>query len=185
MEISAAAFHFNLQQKENTFFTTSIHEIDQELEARSLDAEDNPANQAEVRQKLPRAYQAFQDVFSEAASNQLPPQRSYDHRIELETGLTLTHGPLYSQTTAELQAMKKYLEENLDKGFIAPSQAPFSSPVLFIKKPNRQLRFCIDFRKLNLIIRKDRYLLPLINETLARLNKAKVFTKLDICQVFY
>ena len=81
--------------------------------------------------------------------------------------------------------LKKYLLENLDKGFIEPSQAPYSSPVLFVKKPNGGLRFCIDFRKLNAITRKDRYPLPLIDETLARLSKAKIFTKLDICQAFH
>ena len=65
------------------------------------------------------------------------------------------------------------------------SQAPFVSPVLFVRKPNGSLRFCIDFRKLNNLTRKDRYPLPLINETLARLSKAKIYTKLDIRQAFH
>jgi len=54
-----------------------------------------------------------------------------------------------------------------------------------MKKPSGGLRFCIDFRKLNAITRKDRYLLPLIDETLARISRAKIFTKLDIRQVFH
>jgi hypothetical protein len=54
-----------------------------------------------------------------------------------------------------------------------------------VKKPNGVLRFCIDFRTLNALICKDRYPLPLIDETLVRLAKAKVFTKLDIRQAFY
>ena len=83
-------------------------------------------------------------------------------------------------STKELEVMKKYLLENLNKGFIGPSQAPYAALVLFIKKPNRGLRFCIDFRKLNELTCKDRYLLPLIDKTLARLSKAKVFIKLDI-----
>ena len=66
-----------------------------------------------------------------------------------------------------------------------PSQAPFVSPVLFVKKLNGGLRFCIDFRKINNLTRKDRYPLPLINETLARLSKAKIYTKLDIRQAFH
>ena len=80
----------------------------------------------------------------------------------------------------ELEVVKKYLVDNLDKGFIEPSQALFAAPVLFVKKPDRSLRFCIDYRKLNLITKKDQYLLPLINETLARIRQAKLFTKLDI-----
>ena len=57
--------------------------------------------------------------------------------------------------------------------------------MLFVKKANGSLRFCVDFRKLNALTYKDRYPLPLIDETLARLAKAKVYTKLDICQAFY
>jgi hypothetical protein len=85
----------------------------------------------------------------------------------------------------ELEELKRYLTENLDKGFIDISQAPFASLVLFIKKLNSSLRFYINFRKLNRLTRKDRYLLPLINKTFARLAKAKVFIKLDIRQAFY
>jgi hypothetical protein len=70
-------------------------------------------------------------------------------------------------TTAELKTVKEYLINNLDKGFIKASQALYTAPVLFVKKPDRSLRFCIDFWKLNQITYKDCYLLPLINETLA------------------
>jgi transposase InsO family protein len=77
------------------------------------------------------------------------------------------------------------LVENLDKGFIDSSKAPFAAPVLFVKKANGSLRFCIDYRKLNNLTRKDRYPLPLIDETLARLAKAKIYTKLDIRQAFH
>jgi hypothetical protein len=74
---------------------------------------------------------------------------------------------------------------NLTKGFIVLSQVPFASPVLFARKSNGSLWFCVDYRKLNTLTKKNHYLLLLINKTLARLNQAKVFTKLDIRQVFY
>jgi len=51
--------------------------------------------------------------------------------------------------------MKEYLEEHLKKGFIIPSGAPFTSPVLFAKKPGGGWRFCVDYRKLNAIMKKD------------------------------
>ena len=70
--------------------------------------------------------------------------------------------------------------DNLEKGFIEPSQALFTSPILFIKKLNGGLRFCINYRKLNNITRKDRYPLPLLDKTLAQINRAKVFIKLNI-----
>ena len=84
-----------------------------------------------------------------------------------------------------MEAIKKYLKKNLDKGFIEASSILFAAPVLFVKKKDSSLRFYIDYRKLNELTKKDRYLLPLIAEILVRLNKATVFIKLDIRQAFY
>jgi len=117
----------------------------------------------------------------------LPPYQPYNYKIKIEPDKedTLSYSPLYQQLTAELQATKQYLINNLNKGFIKPSQAPFNLPILFTKKLNGGLRFCINYRKLNNITCKDRYPLPLLNETLAQISRAKVFTKLNIHQAFY
>ena len=56
--------------------------------------------------------------------------------------------------------------------------------MLFVKKPGRGLCFCVDYRVLNKITRKDCYLLPLISETLMVLVKAKWLIKLDIIAMF-
>ena len=69
-------------------------------------------------------------------------------------------------TREELLVVKEYLLNNLDKGFIKPSYTLFTAPVLFIRKPNRSLRFYINYRKLNAFTCKDYYLLPLIDKTL-------------------
>jgi phage portal protein BeeE len=93
-----------------------------------------------VRLNVPDYYQDFTDVFSKQASNELPPLRpQIDYKIELTFENTLGHSPLYQQTTEELLAIKEYLLENLDKGFIIPSLAPFASLILFVKKPDRLL----------------------------------------------
>ncbi|EDO04015.1 hypothetical protein SS1G_06497 [Sclerotinia sclerotiorum 1980 UF-70] len=136
---------------------------------------------------LPDKYHEFEDVFSKQESDILPPHRSYDHSIKLEDRAeeSLTYSPLYKMSIEELEVVKRYLTDNLSKGFIEPSQAPFAAPVLFVKKSNGSLRFCIDYRKLNALTRKDRYPLPLIDETLARLQGAKIYTKLDIRQAFH
>lgn len=81
---------------------------------------------------------------------------------------------------AELEALKKYLEENLSKKFIQHSSSPAGAPVLFVKKSDGSLRLCVDYRGLNEITVKNRYPLPLIQETLSRLSKARWFTKLDL-----
>jgi hypothetical protein len=70
--------------------------------------------------------------------------------------------------------------ENLDKGFIALGNALFASLFLMARKPRGGLRFYVDYQKLNVVIKKDRYLLPLVDKLMQRLGKAKIFTKLDI-----
>ena len=87
-------------------------------------------------------------------------------------------------TIEELEEVKRYLIENLNKGFIEPSQAPFTALILFVRKADGRLCLCIDFRNLNQIICKDQYLLPLIDELLGRISCTRIFKKLDICQAF-
>jgi hypothetical protein len=84
----------------------------------------------------------------------------------------------------ELRVLRKFLKENLEKGFIRTSTSPAASLVLFAKKPGGGLRFCVDYRGLNAITIKNRYPLPLIQETLSRLSKARFFTKLDVISAF-
>ena len=57
--------------------------------------------------------------------------------------------------------------------------------MLFVKKANSSLQFCVDFRRLNNLTCKDRYPLLLIDETIAQLAKAKIYIKLNIRQAFY
>ena len=177
-EVGSAGFYFNMQRPENEVFALSLYELDRMIEDR--ETLDTPENEDLLDTKLPEYLQNHRDSFSESASNQLPPHRPYDHKIHLEGEAPLGYSPLYNQSTEELKAIKQYLVDNLHKGFIEPSQAPFASPTLFVKKPNGGLRFCIDFRRLNALTKKDRYPLPLIDETLARISQAKIFTKLDI-----
>ena len=110
----------------------------------------------------------------------LPPYYPYNYYIQLEKLNTLSYSLLYKITIEELKEVKWYLIDNLSKGFIEPSQALFILPILFIKKTNSSLWFYIDFRKLNDLTYKDHYPLPLIDEMLVQISKAKIFTKLNI-----
>ena len=78
----------------------------------------------------------------------------------------------------ELLVLKEYIEENLSSGFSRHLSSPAGAPVLFGKKGDGSLRFCVDYQGLNEMTIKNRYPLPLIQETLARLQKAKWYTKL-------
>lgn len=91
---------------------------------------------------------------------------------------------MYGMSRDEIQELRRYLEENLAKGFIRASRSHAASPVLFVKKPGGGLRFCVDYRGLNAVTIKNRYPLPLIRETLNRLCHAKIYTKIDIIAAF-
>jgi len=76
----------------------------------------------------------------------------------------------------KLQKMKNYLIEHLKKDFISSSSASYASLILFVEKKDDSLRFCVDYRKLNALIKQDHYSLSLINETLARIQESKYLT---------
>jgi hypothetical protein len=117
-------------------------------------------------------------------------RKNIDFKINLKDGAdpnrAIGHGPIYKINAEELEAAYKYLVKNLDKGFIIPSLAPFASPILIVRHSSMsKLRFCIDFRKLNAIIKKNRYPIFLIDELIDCLTGAKFFTKLNIRQGFH
>ena len=87
----------------------------------------------------------YPNVFSKVASDQLPLHRLYNYKIQLEADNHLGFYPLYKQSAEELLATKQYIVENLRKGFINHSQALFASPILFVKKANGGLCFCINY----------------------------------------
>ena len=80
--------------------------------------------------------------------------------------------------------MKRWLDDNFAKGFIRPSSSDVASLVLLARKPGGGVRIYIDYRGINNIILKNRYLLPLIRKTLDTICSTKIFTKLDIITVF-
>jgi hypothetical protein len=73
----------------------------------------------------------------------------------------------------ELLLIKKYFKEHLNKDFIESSIAFYASSILFAKKSNDQLRFCVDYKKLNVITKKNKYSISLIAKTIARLSTMK------------
>ena len=111
----------------------------------------------------------------------MPERRLYDHRIPLEEGKTSPYvSSIYSLSQPELETLRKYIDEHLQRGFLRPSHSPCSAPILFAKKADGSLRLCVDYRALNKVTIKTRYPLPLIAELLDRLRHAKYFTKFDV-----
>ncbi|KAL0544953.1 hypothetical protein IC582_020083 [Cucumis melo] len=81
---------------------------------------------------------------------------------------------------AELKELKVQLQELLDKGFIRSSVSPWGVPVLFVKKKDGSMRLCIDYRELNKVTVKNCYPLPRIDDLFDQLQRATIFSKIDL-----
>jgi len=134
---------------------------------------------------VPSEYHKFADVFSKTKAEILPPHRPYDLKINLEEGAQPPVGPIYSLSASEQEALKEFIEENLNTGFIQPTSSLHGALVLFVKKKDGSLCLCVDFRGLNHISKKDRYLLPLISDLLDLPCKARVYLKIDLRHAYH
>jgi hypothetical protein len=165
-------------------FSFSINMLDRAIE--NILAEEDEETREQILTKLPGEYQNFADVFSKSESSILPPHRPIDHKVELLPDATpLRAYFLYSMSVDQLIALKEYFTEALRKKWIVPNAAKYGFPVLFAKKPNDGLRFCVNYRAMNARLKKNVYPLPLISEILDRLGKTKLFTKLDVRNAFH
>jgi len=138
----------------------------------------------QVKIKLLSEYHDYLDIFDRAMINQLSLHRFYDHKIELIDEETFLRSKLYQMFNHKLQKIKKYLIKHLNKEFIFFSFASYVSLILFAEKKDESLRFCVDYRKLNALIKRDHYSLSLIDETLARIQESKYLTRLNIIVAF-
>src|SRR5258705_2198370 len=135
--------------------------------------------------RVPQEYHEFHDVFSGEKANALAPHWPYDLKINLEEGTKPFHRPIYSLSPPELTALREFLEENVQNGFIRPSKSPWGSPVLFVKKKDGSLRLCIDFCALNRVTEKDCYPLPLIPDLLNSPGPARIYSKINLKHAYH
>ena len=103
--ISAIAFHFNMYRKNNEVFTTSLYEINRIINEREEKLTEETDEEL-VERLFPTIYARHKGAFSKAASDELPPYRTYDYKIQLEANNSLGYSPLYQQLTEELKAIK-------------------------------------------------------------------------------
>ncbi|UYV81786.1 K02A2.6-like [Cordylochernes scorpioides] len=101
------------------------------------------------------------------------------HRINTGESNPIKQAP-HRIPLARRQEAETLVKEMLDQNIIEPSSSPWVSPVVLVKKKDGSTRFCVDYRKLNDITKKDSYPFPRIDATLDTLAGSQWFSTLDL-----
>ena len=102
-----------------------------------------------IEKQVPPEYHEYLDVFDEQKADRFPSSRIWDHKIEMKPDFVPKSFKTYNLTPAEQIELDKILKDNLDKGYIRPSQSSMASPFFFVTKKDGKLRPCQDYRYLN------------------------------------
>jgi hypothetical protein len=143
-----------------------------------------PNDAVKQRQKfedsIPSKYHLYWDVFLKAVFDCLPFKRPWDCAIKLTKDFKPVRKKLYPLSKVKNEQLDMFIDEHVATGCIRPSISPMASPFFFIKKKDGTLWPVQDYRKLNDMMIKNRYLLPLIQEMIDKLQHARYFTTLDV-----
>src|SRR6195256_2867234 len=136
--------------------------------------------QRTVEEMVPKEYHQYMHVFSKTASERIPKQKPWDHKIDLKPGFEPKAMKAFQLPLDKVKLAEEFVNENPAKGYIRPSESPQSSPLFFVDKKDGKKRLCQDYRYLNEWTIKNAYPLPLIGDLIDGLQGMKYFTKLDI-----
>ena len=129
---------------------------------------------------LPNCTKGFESVFAKEDFNIFPEHQQWNHAIELIPGLEPKLSEVYPLSLVEQKELDSFLEENLCTRWIRPFKSSMAALVFFIKKKDGSLQLVQDYRALNSMTVKNKYLLPLISKLVSQLCGARYFTKLDV-----
>jgi hypothetical protein len=121
----------------------------------------------------------FPDVFPEELPG-MPPDREVEFVIDLLPETAPISKRPYRMSIEELKELKKQLTELQEAGYIRPSSSPWGAMVLFVQKKDGSQRICVDYRSLDDVTMKNKYLLPRIEDLFDQMRGARVFSKIDL-----
>ncbi len=145
--IKTSTFNMMSKKKNVNLFFVILKDVEKNLEKH------NKSNIV-IKNVLSIEYHEFLNVFNKNAFNILVSHCFYDHKIVLKKNVIFEYTSLYKMFEKKLKIVKKYLENNLKKEFIIANRSSFVSSIMFMKKTNESLRFCVDYKKLNQLIKK-------------------------------
>ena len=122
---------------------------------------------------VPKEFRKYAKLFRKEEEVGLPLRSRWDHAIELKLGTQLGYFKIYPINPKERAILKDYIDKNIKMGKIRKSKSEVGYPIFFVIKKDRGRRPYIDYRQLNDIIRKNRYLLLRIDKLRDKLHNKK------------
>lgn len=129
-------------------------------------------------QELSHLLASYRDIF-DFGNRPLGQTTTVKHRINTGDASPVHRRP-YRVSQVERRVIQQEVDKMLSKGIIEPSSSPWASPVVLVKKKDGTWRFCVDYRHLNKITKKDVYPLPRIDDALDCLHGATYFSSIDL-----
>lgn len=122
--------------------------------------------------------QRYSDVFSRSDSD-IGKTGLVKHTINTGNESPIRQRPRRLPIAREKE-VDLMIKDMVKDDVIEPSSSPWCSPVVLVRKKDGSMRFCVDYRRLNEVTKKDSYPLPRIDDTLDTLTGMKWFTTLDL-----
>ena len=107
------------------------------------------------------------------------------HKIILEENAQPFFIPNYRLPISQRATVEEMIKDMKREGIVRPSKSPYNSPLLLVPKKDGSWRMVIDYRKLNKQTVPDRFPMPVINDVLAQLGGAKIFSSLDLMSGYW
>jgi len=138
------------------------------------------------QQELQALLDEFADVFSPGRTQLglIDPALGLEHVIDTGDADPVTQVP-YRHSHYESVFLREQVDDFLLQGAIRPSKSAWMSPTMLVKKPDNDLRFCIDFRAVNKVTLRDPYPVPRIDVCLDKMAGCKYFTSVDVVSAFW
>ncbi|GFW16610.1 retrovirus-related Pol polyprotein from transposon 412 [Trichonephila clavipes] len=168
----------SIRQSSNVCLQSSSLLLSNSPQQLTPDLLENAELSPEQKSSAERLFQEFEDVFSRNSSD-IGHTTVTQHRID-----TADHPPIKQHPRrlpfAKQEEVGTLLREMQENDIIEPSSSPWASPIVLVRKKDGSTRFCVDYRKLNDVTKKDSYPLPRIDDTLDTLSGHKWFSTLDL-----
>ena len=135
------------------------------------------------QQELYTLLLGFADVFA-FTDNKLGRTNKLHHTIITDTRYPI-RSPPRRMPAVHKEEVHKLIQDMLAREIIQPSASPWASPIVIVRKKDGSPRFCVDYRKLNAVTKKDAYPLPRIDDTLDTLSGSQWFSTLDLLSGYW